>query len=62
MQPTTNKVSKKRKLNAYFRAMLAAKKKGAKSFTYKGEKYVRKVVKPKKAKKSHPGIVTYKRA
>ena len=31
---------RKRPLNAYFKKMLAAKKKGDKSFIYKGKKYV----------------------
>jgi len=44
----------KRKMNEYFKKMLAAKKSGAKSFTYKGNTY--------KQTKTKTGLTTYKRA
>jgi hypothetical protein len=46
--------SGKRKLNAYFKAMLAAKKSNAPDFSYNGKKYVQKAGKN--------GMVFYKRA
>lgn len=44
----------KKKLNAYFKAMLAAKKSKAKSFTYKGKTY--------KRMKTKTGMLVYKKA
>jgi hypothetical protein len=46
-------MAKKRKLNEYFTKMLAAKRKGAKSFTHNGNTYV--------AKKAKTGITIYKK-
>ena len=42
-----------RKMNEYFKKMNAARKKGAKSFSYKGDTYV--------AKKSKTGLMVYKK-
>ena len=42
----------KRKMNEYFKKMLAAKKSGAKSFTYKDKTY--------KQTKTKTGLTTYK--
>ena len=51
---TKKKSSKKRKLNKFFALMLAAKKKGLKSFKYNGKTY--------KGKKHHRLGMIYKRA
>ena len=47
-------MAKKRKMNAYFKMMLKAKKSGAKSFKYKGKTF--------KAKKTKTGMTIYKKA
>ena len=44
----------KRKMNAYFKLMLNAKRKKLNSFNYKGKKYV--------AKKTKTGMTIYKKA
>ena len=36
-----------RKMNAFFKQMLAAKRRGDESFQYNGKKYVRKMTRPK---------------
>jgi len=43
----------KKKMNAYFKKMTAARKKGAKSFEYNGSTYV--------SKKSKTGMLIYKK-
>lgn len=45
-------MAKKKKVNAYFKAMLAAKKANKASFTYKGKTY--------KRSKTKTGLITYK--
>ena len=52
------KSSKKRPLNAYFKLMLDAKKKGLKEFKYKNNVYVRKVT---KSPRSGAELVVYKK-
>ena len=47
-------MAKKRKLNDYFKKMLAAKRKGASSFTHNGKTY--------KKVKLKTGIISYKKA
>ena len=47
-------MAKKRKINDYFKKMLAAKKSGAVSFSYNGKTY--------KKKKTKTGLITYKKA
>jgi hypothetical protein len=44
----------KRKMNGYFKLMLAAKRSGKKEFRYKGKRYV--------AKKLKTGMVVFKKA
>tara|TARA_B110000908_G_C10223623_1_gene436721 strand:+ start:1607 stop:1768 length:162 start_codon:yes stop_codon:yes gene_type:complete len=48
-----NKNIMAKKINEYFKKMNAARKKGAKSFSYKGDTYV--------AKKSKTGLMVYKK-